>query len=242
MTDDVIMNCPVCKGRGNDLSAETRYEEATGTNARFPCSYCGGEGKIRMISLTKAQELLGGSTVICVEPDGMMTNKVSDNKASELWVFNVRTAISGRGDRKFFDVRPIDRGGWYQLAIYEEPEIEAKGDEIRVVGHIIIEYCRGIIVVREANGLNGPIFELKASSISKDQLAPENAKPVAFIESNPQRIMGLMAVYLVELPELPEKSDGEIYMAWEEFCRITNNGRQDGRSLAAASVGNVYRK
>lgn len=240
--NDVIMDCPVCKGRGNDLSAETKYEKATGTNARFPCTYCGGEGKIRMISLTRAQELLGKNTVICVEPDGMMARKISDDKASELWGFNVYNAISGRGDRKYFDVRPIDRGGWYQLAIYEEPEIEAEEDEIRIVGQIIIEYCRGIIVVREADGLNGPIFELKASSISKDQLAPEDSEPVAYFETNPQRIMGLVAVHLVKLPNLPEISDGEIYMAWEEFCKITNDGRQDGRSLAAASIGSIYKK
>lgn len=223
--DDITMECPVCRGQKKDL-----------------CSYCGGEGKVRIISLTKAQELLDGNTVICIEPDEMMKTKISDGKVSELWGFNVGTGISGRGDQRFFDVRLIDRGGWYQLVIYEEPGVEVKENEIRVVGHIIIEYCRGIIVVREANGVNGPIFELKPSSVSKDKLAPESAKPVAFIEANPQRIMGLMAVYLIELPNLPEISDGEIYMAWEEFCKTSNNRKQDGRSLAALAAGSVYRK
>lgn len=240
---DETRECPVCKGSGRNPKETERYEEKTGTWADFECLYCAGVGTTRMINLTTAQELLGKNTVVCLEPDNIISDKIDSGKYPELWGFNVATAISGRGDNKFFDVRLIDRGGYHQLAIYEEPGVETKIGEIRVVGEIIIEISEGIIVARKANGLNGPIYELKPSSISKGELAPENQKPIAFIESNPQRIMGLMAVYIVEReePPIPDKEKGEKLMAFEKFCRLkTDDGRQDGRSLAAAYVASNY--
>lgn len=238
--DENTMECPVCKGSGNDLEAEIEYEKETGTNVQIPCYYCGGKGSIKMITLTEAQTMLGKNTVICLEPAEMMTKKINEGIASELWCFNVFTGISGRGDERYFDVRAIDRGGWIQLAIWEEPKIRAKSGEMRVVGDLIVESCRGIIVVREAEGLNGTIYELKASSISKGELAPENIDADAFIQSNPQRIMGTMAIYFIELDELPEASENEVHMSWEAFCQATKGNGQDGRSLAAGAV-RIYR-
>ncbi len=222
---DLSKECPVCKGAGDN------------------CPYCAGKGTTRMINLAKAQELLGKNTIICYEPDSVILANIASEKYSELWGYNVATAISGRGDKKYFDVRLIDRGGYYQLVIYEEPGIETVIGEIRVVGEIIIEISEGIIVARKAKGLNGPIYELKPSSISKGELAPENQKPIAFIESNPQRIMGLVAVYVVEREEPPiiDKEKGEKLMAFERFCKLrTKDGRQDGRSLAAAYIASSY--
>lgn len=234
----IELECPVCKGSGNDLPAMIDYEEKTGTNSKIPCSYCSGEGNVNLISLTEAQKQLGKNTVICREPDKMMTRKISEGTTEELWCFNVYSNISGRGDQKYFDVRIIDRGGWFQLAIWEEPKIRAENGEMRVVGDLIVESYEGIIVVRETEGLNGPIYELKASSMSKGELAPDDKDADAFIQSNPQRIMGTMAIYFIELNEMPIKSENEIFMSWERFCSKSKEGGQgqDGRSLAAGAV------
>ena len=183
-----------------------------------------------IITLEEARRRLGEGVVICLEPDAILERKVAEDKAAELWCFDPVTGRSGRGDGKFHDARYVERGGWGQIALYEEPNVPQPADPTmpRVVGHVVIETTRKygalLVRVRKATGLNGGMLELKPSSISKGELAEKGLKPVGDIESNPQRIVGMIAVYVMET-DFPE----------EEGRTVIQFGRHstDGRSLAA---------
>ncbi len=185
---------------------------------------------VQIIVLEEARRRLGEDVVVCLELDPILTKKVEDGKEAELWCFDPATGRSGRGDGKFFDGRYVDRGGWGQLVLYEEPNLSQPEDgSSRVVGHVIVEWNHQHgqikVRVRKAKGLNGEMLELKPSSISKGELAEKGLEPVGYIESNPQRIVGMIAVYSVEVNAIPEAE----LMTPAEFRKQST----DGRSLAA---------
>jgi hypothetical protein len=165
----------------------------------------------RQLSLSNLQELLGDDVVVALEPSGQ-------------WVFDPKTGESGRADGKFFAVRPVDRGGYYQLALVEEPSVhKPKDDSPRVVGQVVVEVNSNWRVrVRTAKGLNGPVVELAPSSMSKGELRDGRFGPV--FEANPQRIDGFIEPVLVEV-DFPNE---EGMSPWEFVEKST-----DGRSITA---------
>lgn len=182
-----------------------------------------------IITLEEARRRLGENVVVCLEPDDVRGAKIGGGKNDELWCFDPATGRSGRGDGKFCDARYVDRGGWGQIALYEEPNVPAPEDgSPRVVGHVVIEvnnFAAPRVHVRHAKGLNGEILELKPSSISKGELAEKGTKPVGtFVESNPQRIVGVMEVY-VAVVDFPD-AEG---MIPDDFRKQST----EGRSLSA---------
>ncbi|MCK5122605.1 MAG: hypothetical protein KAQ87_00410 [Candidatus Pacebacteria bacterium] len=194
-----------------------------------------------MITLEEAQtaleKIFGKDVKIALEP-------IVPEKEDQLWRFDLLTGIIGRNDRALFEAEVILRKdkGYHQLIIREEPGADEKatkrqGIEGRIIGEVIIERYNGIVVTRHNSGLNGKILELKPSSLSKGELMPEDATPLAFIEANPQRIEGLIAVYVVDVKEPFEVGPDEELMSLEEFIRRTT----DGRSLSAI-VKAVYLK
>lgn len=189
--------------------------------------------KPKIISLEEAQKLLG-NVVICLEPEKTMQDKITAGKEKELWIFSPVTGVSGRGDKKFFEVRLIAREGFNQLVIWEEPGIE-KPDDKRIVGQVIIEVWDNQIIARKAKGVNGEILELKPSSISKGELAKNGVKPIGYIEANPQRIVGTIEVYMVKLSEEPTLKPGEELMYPTHFA----NKSTDARSLAALVAAGI---
>ncbi len=181
------------------------------------------------ITREEAQRRLGGASIY-LEPEAIVKKKLAEGKGTELWIYLPDLGRIARGDRKFFDILTVDRGGWFQPVVHEEPSVPQPADPTmpRVVGHVVIETTRKygalLVRVRKATGLNGGMLELKPSSISKGELAEKGLKPVGFIEANPQRIEGMIAVYVMET-DFPE----------EEGMTVIQFGRHstDGRSLAA---------
>ncbi|MFA5412944.1 MAG: hypothetical protein WC348_00135 [Patescibacteria group bacterium] len=182
-----------------------------------------------VITLEGAVRRLDGAFVY-LEPEEVAARKLSEGKGVELWYFDPATGRIARGDGKFFDIRMVDRGGWGQIVLYEEPNVPQSADPTmpRIVGHVVIETTRryGALLVRvhKATGLNGGILELKPSSISKGELAERGLEPVGYFEASPQRIMGMIAVYLMET-DFPEEEGRTVLQFFKHST--------DGRSLAA---------
>ena len=164
---------------------------------------------------------------IAQEPPDLARQKIADGKAAEVWATFIWRDGSGeakldmkRGDLRFCRAAVVNNlaGGFPQLILQEEPGLTSS-----VVGHIIVETFNGIVVVRWNAGVDGEKFwELLPSSISKGELASEDAELIAIIYANHQRLGGPpnsrlgagMAVYEVKLPKLPEiKQDNP---EWEE--------------------------
>lgn len=177
------------------------------------------------ITLEEAQRRLGGASIY-LESEAVVKKKLAEGKGTELWIYVPDLGRIARGDGKFFDIRMVDRGGWFQPVIHEESTVSAPEDgSPRVIGHVIIERNpNGYVRTRRAKGLNGEVLELKPSSVSKDQLADKGMKPVGLAESNPQRIRGVMEIYLVNM-DFPD-AEG---MTPAEFRKQST----DGRSLSA---------
>jgi len=191
-----------------------------------------------IISLKEAQKRLDrgkGPVMICLEPDEILEKKTTPDetekdKSAELWVFNSATGESGRIDDRFFKICYVDRGGWGQLGVYEEPHVlvdEYYGFPLyRIVGHVIIDVAPdGRVQSRKAKGLEGEILELKPSSVSKGELVEKEMTPAGYFLANPQRIMGYIAVYLNPVPA----AEGEGWMLPRDFVAAST----DGRSITA---------
>jgi hypothetical protein len=186
-----------------------------------------------IITLAEARSRLD-ATFICLEPREVAEKKLAEGKEAELWGIDLVAGRICRGDGKFHDARVVSRGNYNQLVLHEEPNVPQPESGsgfselplYRVVGHVIVAMNnRGLVRVRWANGLNGKVLELLPSSISKDQLAEKGMQPVGYIESNPQRIEGMIAVYFVRGADFPAEEG----MDPDEF----RNQSTDGRSLAA---------
>lgn len=152
---------------------------------------------------------------IGLEPPDLVKQKIADGKAAEVWAAfiwrdkNDRARLDQkRGDLKFCRAVVAENRarGHPQLIMQEEPESTSA-----VVGHIIAETFNGIVVVRWNAGIDGEKFwEILPSSLSKGELAGEEAEPIAVIYANHQRLGSLarlgagMAVYEKKLPQLPE--------------------------------------
>ncbi len=167
-----------------------------------------------IISQEEARRRLGEDVVIGLEPKNE-------------WVFDIEKGAIRRTDGRFHDGRVVQHpGGWYVLAIHEEPNTPEPSDgSHRIVGHTIVDLNpRGLVRVRTNKGLNGTIQELKPSSLSKGELESEGRAPDAVLEANPQRLTGFIAVYLNRV----EFDDTEGMTPGEFVSKST-----DGRSISA---------
>lgn len=195
-----------------------------------------GEGKkVEILDLSEVAFQFGRPVLFCLEPEEIRRKKIAEGKEAELWCFDPATGRISRGDGKFHDARVVSRGDYNQLALHEEPNVPQPESGsgfselplYRVVGHVVIEltsYRPPRVRVRKAKGLNGEILELAPSSVSKGVLAEKGMQPVGYIESNPQRIEGMIAVYLVHA-DFPDEEG----MTPDEFRKQS----RDARSLAA---------
>jgi len=197
--------------------------------------------KLNLVPRGAAQKVLedefGPDVRIALEP-------IVEGREEQLWSFDSVAGIMGRADKLLYEARVKYREDkkYYSLVLVEEPGADEKsttreGIAGRVVGDLIIERYSGIVVTRKNSGFNGEILELKPSSLSKGDLAPMGKVPLAYFESNPQRIEGLIAIYVVDVEEDFVLGPGEQRMSLEEFIRRTT----DGRSLGAIAKA-VYLK
>ena len=193
-----------------------------------------GEVRAEILSLREVAFQFGRPVKFCLEPDEIREKKIAEGKGAELWCFDPATGRITRGDGKFCDARVVSRGNYNQLALHEEPnvpqpEVGSGFSELpyfRIVGHVIVAMNnRGLVRVRRADGLNGKLLELLPSSISKDQLAEKGMQPIGYIESNPQRIEEMIAVYFMRDVDFPAEEG----MDPDEFRKQST----DCRSLAA---------
>jgi hypothetical protein len=179
------------------------------------------------------RQVFGGDVTVCLEPEEVRGAKTAAGKEPELWVFDPLTGQIRRGDGKFYAAVVVRHfGGYCALAIVEEPNVPVPADgSPRVIGHVIVDVNpRGFVRVRDAKCLIGPIRELKPSSISKGELAPESAKPIGYFQANPQRLGGHIAVYQNDV-EFPD-AEGET----PEQYRISTRQNGDGRALSALAL------
>jgi len=156
--------------------------------------------------LAALHEKFGEDVFVCLEDDAAREAKTALGKALELWGFDPQTGRIKRGDGKFHAGEVVRHfGGYNAFAIREEPNLEPPTDGSPfVIGHVIVDVNpRGFVRVRDGKGLIGPIRELKPSSVSKGELAPDHATPAGFFQANCQRIVGHIAVYRndVEFPD-----------------------------------------
>lgn len=189
-----------------------------------------------IISLEEAVKRLGKNVVVCLEPKEKMREKLLARKGQELWIFDPKTGIEGRSDKKFFEIRLEDRGGYNQLVLHEEPLVIKVPGEMRIIGQVIIEMIDGQIIARTTKGINGNIWELKPSSVSKGELIKNGVQPIGYIETNPQRTDGTVEVYIVNLKEQPQLKPNETMMTPVEFSKRST----DARSLAALTVARQW--
>ena len=170
-----------------------------------------------VITLEEALRRLGENTVVALTPD-------------QQWVFDPATGRSGRPDGKFFDVRPYDRGGYWQIGVCEEPNLEVPEGELRIVGNLKIAINpHGFIKSRTNRGLDGREFhEAVLSSLSNPELVEFDLSAVktAIVQANPQRIDGYIRLFLVE----EDFDDTQGVLAAQ--LRDTT----DGRTLAAIAA------
>jgi hypothetical protein len=159
----------------------------------------------KIISLDNLRDLMmgneGAGVLICMEPEEVLSQKTADGKAQELWVFDPATCVIRRGDGKFFQVEYIDRGGWGQMAIHEEPNLP----DGQLVGQVVVQMnAAGQVRVRRSKGLNGEILELSPSSQSKDEVLTDRGMLGGLLETNCQRIVGVVGAVLLST-EFPEE-------------------------------------
>ena len=172
--------------------------------------------EFQVISLEEATRRLGENVLVALEP-------------GEQWVFDPATGRSRRADGRFFDIRPFDRGTFWQLGIYEEPTIpDPEADQPRIIGNVKLSVNpRGFVKSRLNRDLDGEEFrEAILSSLSNPEVVSfdEAAVISGFIKVNPQRIGGgYIRVFRVE-EEFPD-SDG---VTAEELVMT-----HDGRTLSA---------
>lgn len=181
----------------------------------------------RIISLAEAQRLLG-DVVVCLEPDDIREAKRGTSDEPTLWIWDPATGTTRRGDNKYFDVPYVRRGAYGHPVIRQEPLLPDPPEGARRVhSHVIVETnAAGLVRVRQAQGLNGPILELKPSSVSKGELAGGEETPVGYFEADPQRISGgVIAVYHRKNVDFPD-SEG---MPPRAFVALST----DGRSVSA---------
>lgn len=171
----------------------------------------------------KRLEGIFGEVRIVLEPDSIFEQKIVQKKEAELWCFDPATGRIDRADQRFHDARYVDRGGYGQVAIYEEPSVPQPVDgSPRIVAQVVVTMTDSqSLCVRRTPGLNGEVVELQPSSLSKGELASgEKIAKRGLIESNPQRIQGVMeAVLVFENTSTAEKMSPEAFRAVSTDCR-----------------------
>lgn len=180
---------------------------------------------------------------IALEP--LHNDKGQAKKPGEVWGFNTRLLRMDREDGKVSAamVALHPNGMYYGLKLVEAPgDVEAgtvpEVDGVKISGgRIYIALYNGIMVVQENTGWNGNFYE-SAYMGSLERLRQEygscmemdqEAVHVGFVETNAQRIEGVVQVLVVRLAALPPCKKGQMYMAVEHFAKIS----PDGRCLAA---------
>lgn len=184
----------------------------------------------RFVSFDALRLALGEDAFVVLEPEDIWRKKVADGKSDQAWGFDLATGSIRRADGKYHAlVVGMHPGGYPVAFIMEEPSVTEVDEEgRRIVGHVIVEInAEGKLAVREAKGLNGAIWELKPSSVSKGELDKSDEKPVGHIQSNCQRLSGWIAVYLHKAESFPE---GTVLMDPGQFATVSADA---GRSLGA---------
>ncbi len=170
---------------------------------------------------------------VSLEPQSIMDAKIAAGKEQELWVENPEKIAFERGDGKFCRADYVDRGGWGQIEIYEEPNVQAPLDgSPRIVGRIyLLVNSHGYCKVRSNVGLNGPILEANPTSISKDEHIPPGARITRrmYVEMNPQRLAGVVEMIVVfhEYPDeegMPGRSALNVTTDARLICAIATSG------------------
>ncbi len=182
-----------------------------------------------IISLAEARTRLGDGVAICLEPQAVIDTKTAAGKQAELWVFDPVTGRSRRGDNRFFTVEMVDRGGWHQPALREEPGLAPVADGTPpVIGYVFVDVNpRGYLRTKTEKGLSGPVLQLPLGSVSNQktpQPAPDDGLR-GYVEANPQRLMGGRIAVYFRRSEFPDDEG----MLPGEFKALST----DGRSLAA---------
>lgn len=185
------------------------------------------------ITLAEAQERLGADVRICLEPeDRMQVALASDDpaKAAALWFFDPERGMIRREDQRFFQVEYVDRGGWGQPAIRQEPGIADPDSGERITAYVrIMVNFRGFVKARVVPTLVGEILEVNPTSKSKDEPLPEGARRVrtAYVHADPQRIIDGIEADLV-MHDFPDEEG----MRMDVFVSMS----QDCRSLGALAA------
>ncbi len=188
---------------------------------------------IREAAAEALRQAFGGEVTVCLESEAELAAKTAAGKVSEVWAFDPARGQIRRGDGKFHAGEVVKHpGGWNILALREEPNLSPPTDGSPfVIGHVIVDVNgSGLVRVRDAKGLMGPIRELKPSSISKGELASANQTPAGFFQANCQRIVGHIAVYRNDT----DFTDAEGLTPEAYRVESINNG--DGRALSALAV------
>lgn len=199
---------------------------------------------ISIISLEEASKRLSLNTEVLREalakhgfsnvlPDGLPEqlefHSLIALEPGEQWVFDPATGQTRRVDGRFFDVRPINRGSFWQVGIFEEPNLQnPPAGQSRIIGNVkISRNPRGRIKSRMSTDLDGEEFmEATLSSLSNPEVVAfeEAAVTSGLIKANPQRIGGgYIRVFLVE-----EEFDDSEGVTADELART-----HDGRTLSA---------
>lgn len=169
------------------------------------------------ITLSGAQKALedkfGPGVKIALEP-------IVEGKEDQLWRFDLTMGKIGRDDEKLFEAKVILREdkNYYQLVIVEEPATEG------YVGHVGVDILGTKVIARGNSGLNGPIIELKPSSVSRGEKLTPGSKCIDEVETNPQRIIGKIKCCTTQLEDV-ELKPGERLTPIIDFLRETTDGR-----------------
>jgi len=185
-------------------------------------------GNKRFVHVDVVRQELGADTFVVLEPADVWQKKLAEGKQDQVWGFDLTTGNIRRGDGELHEAGMFQHpAGHWMAAVNEQPKVvELDEEHRRIVGHVIIEKnAIGQVRIRQNQGLNGPILELQPSSITKGELADAKEKPVGYMEANPQRIRGFIAVYVRTM----EFAEGTIVMTPAEFVAQST----DGRSITA---------
>ena len=190
----------------------------------------------RFVSLGAVRDWLDDRVVV-LESEEAVAKKLAAGKEAELWCFDAgKGGVIRRGDGKFHEIGVLHHpGGWGVAGVNEEPNItELDPEGRRIVGHVIVEKnAAGEVRVRKNKGLSGEILELQPSSITKGELADAGEVPVGYMEANPQRIKGFIAVYVRTM----EFAEGTTVMSPAEFAAQST----DGRSITALAKAGLLK-
>ncbi|MDD3190463.1 MAG: hypothetical protein PHI66_02115 [Candidatus Pacebacteria bacterium] len=188
---------------------------------------------------------------IALEP--LLDDNGNPKDPKKIWVFNTDLLRIDRGDGKISAaVVAPHPAGYFGLKLVESPGMVEDGtvpivDGVPISGgRIFIAIFNGVMIVQENIGWNGSFLE-SAYMGSLERLKQEHkeylelgleqeAEHVGFVQTNAQRIEGMVEVLFVRLKGLPPLKDGQQYMSIEYFASLSDDGRCLASLLKATGV------